>query len=66
MLQLLSKGVITRHSQDMVEHYCDHWARRNDRLPLSPQVWSDQNNQIKGAKVCPNSGIRSIKEHSIM
>jgi hypothetical protein len=32
----------------MVEHYSDHWARRNDRSPLSPQVWSDQSNQIKG------------------
>ncbi len=23
-------GVITRHFHGMVEHYCDHWARRND------------------------------------
>jgi hypothetical protein len=49
----------------MVEHYHDHWGRWNDRLPLSPQVWSDQSNQIKGTKVCPNSGISSIKEHLI-
>ncbi len=27
-------------------------------------VWSDQSNQIKGTKVCPNSGIRYIKEQS--
>ncbi len=59
------KGVITRHIQDMVEHYCDHWAKWNYPSPLSPQVWSDQSNQIKGTKVCPNTGIRSIKEHSI-
>jgi hypothetical protein len=59
------KSVITRHFQDMVEHYRDHSARWNDCLPLSPQVRSDQRNQIKGTKVCPNSGIRSIKEHSI-
>jgi hypothetical protein len=41
----------------MVEHYRDHWARQNDRLPLSPQVWSDQSNQIKEAKVYPISGM---------
>ncbi len=60
------KEVITRHFQDMVEHYRDHWARWNNCLPLSPWVWSERSNQIKGIKVYPNSGIRSIKEHSIM
>ena len=59
------KGVITRHFHGMVEHYRDHWARRNDCLPLSPWVWSDLSNQIKGIIVCPTSGIRCIKEHSI-
>jgi hypothetical protein len=50
----------------MVEHYHDHWARLNDCLPLSPQVWSDHSNQIKGTKVYPISALWSIKEHSIM
>jgi hypothetical protein len=57
--------VKTRHFHHMVEHYCDHWARRNDCSPLSFFVWSDQSNQIKGTIGCPTSGIWSIKEHSI-
>ncbi len=29
----------------------------DDCSPLSPQVWSDQGNQINGTKVCPISGM---------
>ncbi len=62
---LMVLDVQSRADCCMVENYHDHWARRNDHSPLSPQVWSDQSNQMKVTKVCPNSGIRSIKEHSI-
>jgi hypothetical protein len=32
---------------------------------LNGGVWSDQSNQRKGTKKYPNSGVSSIKEHSI-
>ncbi len=62
------KGLITRHFHNMAQYKCDRWARRNECSPLSPQWRSVVRPKLpkqKEPKRYPNSGTRSIKEHSI-